>query len=51
MSKRAIPDLLIMLGAGLALIGVYILLGLAATLIVIGLLLGGYGILADLRWR
>ena len=45
-----LPDALILLGAALAIAGLYLLAGVAWALLVSGLLLGTYGIAADLRW-
>ena len=43
--------MLIIVGAASTLAGVYLLLGLAVALILLGLLLASYGIAAELRWR
>ena len=49
--KRHVPDALIVVGAGGALGGVYLLFGLAVALIIGGILVAAYGVAADLRWR
>ena len=45
------PDVAIVAGVGTALVGVYLLVGLAIALIVGGVLVAAYGVAADLRWR
>lgn len=48
---KHVPDALIIVGAGGVLAGVYLLLGLAVALIVGGVVVAGYGVAADVRWR
>lgn len=48
-ARQIVPDLLILGGVGMAIGGIYLLLGLAVTLIVAGVLAAGYGAALDLR--
>lgn len=50
-AKAMLPDALILLGLGMAMLGLYLLVGLAWVLLTAGAILAGYGVAADLRWR
>lgn len=49
--RRGAPDGLMLVGAGTALAGLYLLAGLAWVLLATGIVLAVYGAMADLRWR